>query len=67
MGIELPRSEENAIHWPSGDHDGRKSPPGPDVSAFPFLVARSIVHKSAVPPLRVVTKTICLPSGENAA
>ena len=28
-GIVLPRSDENAIHLPSGDHDGRKSPPAP--------------------------------------
>jgi hypothetical protein len=26
-GKELSRSEENAIHFPSGDHAGRKSPP----------------------------------------
>ena len=38
IGIALPRSEENAIHWPSGDQDGLKSPPGPDVSAFPRFV-----------------------------
>jgi hypothetical protein len=66
-GSELPRSDENAIQRPSGDHDGLKSPPGPDVSAFARRVCRSIVHKSAVPAARVETNTSCLPSGENAA
>jgi len=36
-------------------------------SAFARRVCRSIVHRSAVPPLRVVTNTSCLPSGEKAA
>ena len=58
---------ENAIHLPSGDHDGRKSPPGPDVNALAARVFRSSVHRSAVPPFRVVTKTRFRPSGENAA
>ena len=30
----VPRSEENAIHFPSGDQAGRKSPPGPEVSGI---------------------------------
>src|SRR5205807_1695133 len=39
-GRLLPRSDENAIHLPSGDHDGRKSPPDPDVSALAARVSR---------------------------
>ena len=63
-GRSLVRSEENAIHCPSGDHEGRKSPPGPEVSGFARRVCTSIVHRSAVPPARVLTNTICLASGE---
>src|SRR5262249_42214225 len=61
-----PRSEEKAIHFPSGDQDGRKSPLGPDVRGLAFLALMSRIHKSAVPAARVLTKTICLPSGDQA-
>src|SRR5579862_7473904 len=33
-GRSLSRSEEKAIHFPSGDHAGRKSPPCPEVSGL---------------------------------
>jgi len=66
-GKPVVRSDEKAIHRPSGDHAGRKSPPGPEVSAFAWCVWTSSVQRSAVPPARVVTKTICRPSGEKAA
>src|SRR4051794_4909152 len=66
-GAGRPRPDVNAIHLPSADHDGRKSPPGPDVNGFTLRVVRSIVQRVAVPAVRVLTKTSCLPSGENAA
>src|ERR1700730_18090482 len=66
-GSVLPRSDEKAIHCPSGDHDGRKLPAAPEASGFALRVSRSSVHRSAVPPPRVVTNTSCRPSGENAA
>src|ERR1017187_4450001 len=50
IGSELSRSEEKAIHIPSGDHAGRKSPPGPDVSDLALRVLTSRVQRSAVPP-----------------
>jgi len=56
---------KNAIHLPSGGHEGRKSPPFSEVRASTRRVARSIVQSLAVPPPRVLTKTSCLPSGEN--
>src|SRR5215472_12078092 len=66
-GNGLSRSEENAIHFPSGDHAGRKSPPLPEVRGWTAFVLKSRIHKFAVPAARVETKTICLPSGAKAA
>jgi len=34
-GMSLSRSDEKAIHAPSGDQEGRKSPPFPEVSGVP--------------------------------
>ena len=50
--IVVPRSDEKAIHRPSGDHDGRKSPPIPVavvvvVTAFACRERRSIVQMRA--------------------
>ena len=39
----------------------------PEVSGLARLVASSIVHSVGYPPLRVLTNTSRLPSGENAA
>src|SRR5262245_636703 len=65
--IALARVDENAIHFPSGDHDGRKSPPGPEVRDLACRVFRSIVQRCAKPPFRELTNTSCAPFGENAA
>jgi len=58
------RSEEKAIHLPSGDHAGRKFPDRLAVRLRTVLLARSISQMFAVPPPRVETKARVLPSGE---
>jgi hypothetical protein len=65
-GKSLSRSEEKAIHAPSGDHEGRKSPPLPEVSGAAFRVATSRIQRFALPPARVETNTTRAPSGEKA-
>src|SRR4051812_27370318 len=65
-GLGESRSEENAIHSPSGDHAGRKSPPGWLVRLRSFRDAISRIHTSACPP-RSDTKARYFPSGEKAA
>src|SRR5205823_4187995 len=57
------RSEENAIHLPSGDHDGRKSPAGWRVMSRSLRVVRSRSQISAC-LFRVETKASDFPSGE---
>src|SRR4029077_2162336 len=59
------RSDENAIHFPSGDHAGRKSPAGCDVTLRDLCVARSRTQMSAC-PLRLDTNANVFPSGERA-
>src|SRR4030095_9199053 len=67
MANGYPRSEEKAIHFPSGDQGGGQSPRGPLVRGLALLVLISRIHKSAVPAARGLTKTIRLPSGDQAA
>jgi hypothetical protein len=63
-GRLLPQSEGNAIRYRLGDQAGRKSPPSLDVSRRAFRVTTSKTQRFALPPARVLTKTICLPPGD---
>src|ERR1700722_14647412 len=47
-GKSLSRSDEKAIHAPSGDHEGRKSPPFPEVSGVALWLAASRIHRFAL-------------------
>src|ERR1019366_5147010 len=49
----LSRSEEKAIHFPSGDQEGRKSPPSPEVSGVALRLATSRTKMLALPAARV--------------
>src|SRR5216684_2842699 len=60
------RPDEKAIHRPSGDQLGRKSPPDDLVSCRDAWVATSSSHTCATPPPREETNATVLPSGENA-
>src|SRR5580693_534428 len=59
------RSDENAIHFPSGDQDGRKLAVA-RVRFRAFLVCKSSTQISADPLPREETKASCFPSGESA-
>src|SRR5260370_36870823 len=55
------RSDENAIHFPSGDQHGRKLP-GAWVRFRAFLVCKSSTQMSADPVPREDTNASCFPS-----
>ena len=60
------RSVENAIHCPSADQDGLKSPVALLVDFRKLRVAKSRIQRSAC-PLRVDTNAIDFASGKKAA
>ena len=59
------RSELNAIHWPSGDQLGLKSPARLLVKFLYFFVVKSNSQMFAFPDARVETKARVVESGDS--